>query len=448
MTPSRSPRSLAPTVRARGLSRRTLLRGAGTALALPFLEAMVPARRTPAAPTRALWVYVPNGVDPEGWGWNADGTPRSALAPLQDLRDDWILLRGLTADKARANGDGPGDHARAAAAFLTGAQPLKEDGRVFVGVSADQLAARHLGHATRLRSLVVGGEPARSSGQCDSGYACAYSGNLSWTTPRSPVTKESDPRRVFERLTSNDLASRDPGQARRRRSVLDLVRGEARGLSARLAPGDRHRLDEYLEGLRELERRLERLREDPGTATREAPPAPTDHVERMRLHYELLALALSTDATRIATYLVANEGSNRRHAQLGLADGHHSLSHHRADAAMREGVRAIDRFHAERFAEFLRRLDAVEEAGGRLLDHCWIVYGSGIRDGNRHDHHDLPLLLAGHGGARLASGDELAFAPETPVGELHLAVLARLGLEVERLGDAERPLGKLTVRAG
>jgi len=434
--------------RRRGLDRRTLLRAGGLSLALPWLEAMAPARGRIETPLRLAWVYVPNGVEPSGWGFAEDGSARSSLEPLMELRSEWTLLHGLTADKARANGDGPGDHARSCAAFLTCTQPLKQDGAIHVGTSADQLAARAIGHRTRLRSLVVGGERARQSGQCDSGYSCAYSGNLSWSTPRTPETKETDPLLVFDRLTSDGLTGTPEERAerlRRRRSVLDLVRDEARSLEATLGAGDRQRVDEYLTALRELERRLE-----PAAARTEAhparrPEATDDHVERMALHYELLALAFRTDATRLATYLVANEGSNRTHRQLELAEGHHSLSHHRADETKRAAVRRIDRFHVEAFAGFLRRLASIPEGPGTLLDRCLIVYGSGIRDGNRHDHHDLPLVLAGRGGGEVTPGGVLALPGETPVGELHLELLRRVGVDVPRLGDASRPLGKLSV---
>ena len=439
------------------ISRRTILRGAGACLALPWLEAMArggsstisSTNANTAPPLRLAYVYVPNGT------WGAAWTPKSegaltdlppTLAPLAARTADLSVLSGLTQDPARPHGDGPGDHARAAAAFLTCAHPFKGDGsRLEVGVSADQLAAQAIGARTRLRSLELGCEAGASSGQCDSGYPCAYSANLAWSAPAAPLSKETEPRRVFERLFLGG-EQHEPLELRRARlrsraSVLDFVREDAHTLEARLGAADRRKLDEYQDGLRELERRIERaLAPETGDATKAsalpAPPAgiPKEHAEHVRLMFDLLALAFETDSTRIATFLVANEGSNRSYAFLGAPEGHHDLSHHGSDAAKIAKLCLVDRFHAENVARFLERLAAAREGEERLLDRCMIVFGGGIGDGNKHNHDELPIVLAGRGGG-LKPGRHVRFAHDTPLGGLHIALLERMGVACARLGE-------------
>ena len=449
----------------RPLPRRTVLRGLGAAVALPLLEAMLPARPrprpVPRPPLRLAYVYVPNGVILEDWtpaalgaGWE----PTPTLAPLAPFRDDVLVISGLTHDKGRANGDGPGDHARACASFLTGAQPRKTAGKdLEVGTSADQLAAAAIGHRTRLRSLELGCEDGRSAGDCDSGYACAYSNSLSWSTPHTPLGKETDPRLVFERLflqrrPGEDAAAWERRMARRR-SVLDLVGEDAARLAGRLGSTDRRKLDEYLAAVREVERRIERLTSEevgvapaPGAPLDPAALSPATHGERMRVMLDLLVLAFRADLTRIATLMLANEGSNRSFPEIGVAEGHHSLSHHGGDAEKVEKLRRIDRFHVEQLAHLLAALAAAEEptaAGERLLDHCLLVYGSGLGDGNSHRHDELPILLCGRGGGTLAPGRHLRVPRETPANDLHLALLERLGVRPASLGDGRGPLAGL-----
>ena len=443
------------------LSRRTVLRGLGTALALPLLEAMAPASRTrgpvpahlvPAhlVPTRLVYVYAPNGVHVPDWRPAAEGPLADLpwiLAPLQPHVAEISVLSGLTHDKGRANGDGPGDHARAAATFLTGVQPLKTDGQVRLGISADQVAARAVGGLTRFRSLQLGGEGARTSGQCDSGYACAYSHHISWQSETVPAGKEVDPRLVFERLFrggADALTQRALRQrAERRQSVLDFVQDDARRLAARLGAADRAKLEEFQNGLRELELRLQRaLPERVESVPDDARPAavPADFAEHARLLADVLVLALRTDRTRVATWMLANEGSNRSYRNLGLSEGHHSLSHHQGDAAKQAAIRAINRHHVELFAHLLAGLKRVREGDASLLDACLVVYGSGLADGNRHDHHDLPLLLCGRGNGQLHPGRHLRFPAETPMCDLHLALLERVGAPTAALGDSRAPL--------
>lgn len=451
------------------ISRRTLLRGAGAGLALPWLEAMGRVARagSPSPIRRLVFLYVPNGIHMPGFGANegpAGLTLTDTLEPLAGLSGDLLALRGLTLDKARANGDGPGDHARAASAFLTGSQPYKsKGGRIHVGISADQVAALEIGHRTRFRSLEIGCEAGRQSGECDSGYACVYSNNISWRTPHTPVAKETEPSLLFDRLFLVGGGSRSAAErsqaAGTRRSVLDVVLADAHDLEGRVGRADRRRLDEYFDSVRELERRIDALHKSGGSRVpiAEHPTGddshPLGYVDRVRAMYDLLALALRTDVTRIATFMLANEGSNRTYPWIEVREGHHSASHHRNETDKVEMIRRIDRFHTTELARFLGKLkqtvddpEAGMDAGGNgsLLDSCMIVYGSGIADGNRHTHHDLPLLLAGRGGGSLDPGRLIRYPKETPVANLYLSLLDRMGVHETAHGDSDGRLDGLT----
>jgi len=458
------------------LSRRAVLRGVGCAVALPWLEAMAPARarrardQEPAPPLRLAVLSVPNGVIARGWMPAAEGAGFElppTLAPLAPFRDDLLVLSGLALDAGRAHGDGPGDHARACASFLTGAHPRKTAGKdLFAGASLDQVAAAALGAHTRLPSLELSCEPARLAGSCDSGYACAYSTTVSWSTPATPLPRESDPRRVFDRL----FLQRRPGESApaweermaQRKSVLDWVRADAASLAGRLGAADRAKLAEYQDAVREVERRIERLTADgglgagsgagggaAGAGARESADAGRfEHVEhglraRTEALLDLTALAFRADLTRIATVMLANEGSNRSFPELGAPEGHHTLSHHGGDEEKIGKLLAIDRDYVAQLARFLGRLAETQEGGARLLDRALVLYGGGLGDGNAHTHADLPLLLAGRAAGQLAPGRHLRFPRETPACALHLALLARLGVELPSFGDASEPLAGL-----
>ncbi|HEX8203614.1 MAG TPA: DUF1552 domain-containing protein [Isosphaeraceae bacterium] len=444
--------------RSRTLSRRAALRGLGTAITLPWLEAMAPlsARAAEAAiPKRLAFFYVPNGVHMPDWTPKAEGPLGQLpglLEPLAALKDDILVLTGLAQDGGWAHGDGPGDHARSLASFLTGVHPLKTDGaNIRAGISVDQVAAQALGKATRLPSLELGCEAGAQSGNCDSGYSCAYSSNISWRSASTPAPKEINPRLVFDRLFSaDDAEATGLPRARRdryRRSILDFVADDARKLRARLGTTDRGKVEEYLTSVRELEQRLEKAAHAPA----DAPPdfarpkgLPKDYGEHVRLMCDLMALAFQADVTRVATFVYSNEASNRSYPALGVSEGHHSLSHHGGDAEKHKKLRLINRFHLELFAGFLARLKATREGDGTLLDRALIVYGSGISDGDRHNHDDLPILLAGRGAGTVRPGRHIRYAKNTPLNNLYLSMLDGIGAPVDSLGDSSGRLPTLS----
>jgi hypothetical protein len=437
------------------ISRRTILRGVGAALALPYLETMTASRglalsMAPEIPRRMAFVYVPNGVHMPAWRPEKEGSDfvlPNTLEPLAPFRESLLVFSGLTHDKARANGDGPGDHARASAAFLTGCQPVKTDGaQIRAGVSVDQVAAASIGNATRFRSLEIGIEGGAQSGQCDSGYACAYSSNLSWSTPHTPCPKEVDPRLVFDRLFRDGEAGESPEarkqRAERRKSVLDFVREDAQRLNGKLGASDKRKLDEYFTAIREVERRIEMAATGVGRLpdAARAKSMPSEYAEHLRVMADLLVLAFQTDSTRIATFSFANEGSNRSYAFLGAPEGHHELSHHGNDAEKQRKLALINRFHIEQFAYLLEKLRATKEGDSNVLERSMIVYGSGISDGNRHNHDDLPILLVGTGAGRVTSGKHVKVAKETPVANLFVAMLDKMDVPIGRIGDSTNKL--------
>lgn len=429
------------------LSRRTVLRGIGAAVALPVLDAMTPAfGAPPEAALRFVVVYMPNGMHMPDWRPPAEGAAfplPHLLEPFAPLREHVAVFSGLAADGARAHGDGPGDHARAAGAFLTGTHPRKTAGAdLRAGISVDQVAARKLGETTALRSLEIGAEAGRPSGECDSGYSCAYSNNLAWASATTPLPKETDPREVFDRLFGGARLPPAERERRRaaRRSVLDFALEDARRLAADLGAADRRKLDEYLDAVRALEVRVARGAGESDAAAADADAvrpagAPADLREHVRLLYDLVLAALRTDRTRVVTFMLGNEGSNRSYRFLGVPEGHHELSHHGGDAAKQAKIRTIGRFHAGEFAAFLGRLHAVREDDATLLGRSLVLFGSGIADGNAHDHHDLPVLVAGGAGG-FRGGVHLRSRQETPVANLYLSLLDRLGVRASSFGDA------------
>jgi uncharacterized protein DUF1552 len=431
------------------ISRRTVLRGVGTAVALPFLDAMAPrqvrAADAPASPRRMAFIYVPNGVHMEDWTPAKEGTDYelpTILQPLASVRDDVMVLSGLMCDKARPNGDGAGDHARASSAFLTGAQARKTAGANFrSGVSADQIAAQRIGEQTRLASLELGIEQFRGSGNCDSGYSCVYEHTLAWRNPTTPLPTQVDPKEVFERLFSDN--SSDPERLKRRRlraSVLDAVLDDAHSLERTLGGNDRQKLDQYLSSVRDLEERILRADKLPpvqlpdGVAAPQQPPA--DLTEHLHLMGDLVALAFQTDVTRIITFMFGREGSDRSYTMAGVREGHHTITHHQNKPELLAKITAINTYHIQQFAYLLEKLKSVKEGDGTLLDNCMIAYGSAIGDGNRHNHDDLPVLLAGRGSGTIKTGRHVRVERETPINNLWLAMLERMGAPTKQLGDS------------
>jgi hypothetical protein len=448
------------------LSRRTALRGLGCMIALPWLEAMgqsAAASSLTAAPKvrRTAFVFFPNGVHRPGWFPPVGALPSDALpatlAPLAAHRSRMTLISGLAHVNAEAQGDGPGDHARSAACFLTGAHPKKTSGAdITNGVSIDQAIAQRVAGRTRFDSLELGLEPGMTAGNCDSGYSCAYSANISWRTPHTPMAKEHDPRVLFERLFAVGPAGESAGaRARRlaaRASILDGAQRQAKALSDALGGADRRKLEEYLDGVRSIERRIELAerseRSGAGDAATELPPKPAGvpaaWEEHARLMADLMVLAFRTDATRVMTLMLANEGSNRPYPDIGVRAGHHDVSHHAKDESKIADYAKINRLHAQQFAHLLDRLAVTQDdEGTALLDSTLLVYGGAIGDGDRHDHRDLPILLAGGTvGDPLAAahGTHVSVGRDRPLCDLFLSMAMRMDVRLDRFGDSRGPL--------
>jgi len=445
------------------ISRRTILRGLGTAIALPYLEAMSPltspiarAAEAPAQPpTRMAFLYVANGMHMPDWTPEKEGTDfdlRPTMEPLAPYKDDLLVMSGLGLDGAYAHGDGGGDHARSVAAYLTGAHPKKTDGaNIHNGVSVDQVAVEKIGKKTRFASLELGCEASATAGNCDSGYSCAYTSNISWRTPETPVAKEVNPRAVFDRLfgSGDDEAGKSAYKRKiRRQSVLDFALQDAKSLEQRLGTTDKRKLDEYLYSIREIERRLvgsDKLGgsdKDPSNFPRPS-GVPADFVEHLRLMFDLMTLSLQTDSTRIITFMYTNDSSNRSYPALGVKEGHHDLSHHGRNKEKQEKIAKINKHHVEQFAYFLGKLKAAKEGERSLLDNCMVMYGSGLSDGNRHKHDDLPIILAGGAAGRVAGGRYLRYEGDPPLTNLYLTMLDKVGVPTEKLGDSTGRLNRL-----
>ncbi|MFO0828006.1 MAG: DUF1552 domain-containing protein [Phycisphaerales bacterium] len=445
------------------ISRRALLRGVGCALALPWLEAMEPGARALASvggagagPKRTAFVFFPNGVNRAEWFPTSPGALDalpSSLEPFRPVASRLTVIGGLAHVNAEPQGDGPGDHARSAACFLTGAHPLKTAGAdITAGVSIDQAIARELAGRTRFDSLELGLEPGMTAGNCDSGYSCAYSANIAWRGPHTPMAKEHDPRVLFERLFAlgpeGETATARGLRLASRKSILDGARDEAARLRDRLGGADRRKLDEYLEGVRAIERRVdlaERSERDPAAEGLPAKPAgvPGEWHEHARLMMDLLVLAFRLDLTRVATFMLANEGSNRPYPAIGVRDGHHEVSHHDRNEEKLKKFAAINRHHSEQCAYLINRLiEERDRDGASLLDSTMLLYGGAIGDGNAHDHRNLPIVLAGganegltaaHGTLRRVDGDP-------PLCDLFVSLAARMGVSLDRFGDSRGAL--------
>jgi hypothetical protein len=445
------------------LERRTFLRGLGTAVALPFLDAMVPAfaRAATNPRCRMAFVYVPNGIIMDAWTPVTEGQiavlpaelPRIS-APLAAYRQDIMMLGGLTCNGGRALGDGPGDHGRAGAAYLTATHPRKTAGKdIQTGISVDQIAAQHIGSETKFASLELGCEDGVQGGNCDNGYSCAYSNSISWRSSSTPMPPEVRPRAVFERLLGSDDFGQDPvrraRQMKYQASILDVVLGDAQRLKNTLGATDRVKLDEYLFAIRDIETRIQKTEKQNAQVkipTLIEPPSsvPDNMTEHSKLMFDLMTVAFQTNMTRVITMLMATEQSTRSYREIGVAEGHHGLTHHQGDKDKIEKVTQINRFHVEQFAYFLGKLKATQDGDGTLLDHSMIVYGSGLSDGNRHLHENLPTVLAGRACGTLTPGRHVKYAAETPMANFFVAMLDRMGVPVDKMGDSTGEIGYLT----
>jgi len=432
----------------KALPRRTFLRGLGTTLALPLLDSMVPAMAATTgakSPIRLGFVYHPVGMIMDRWTPAAEGggfelTPTmKALAPF---RDRLTILSGLAQVNGRALGDGPGDHAREGATWLTGVHPKRSESNIGAGISADQIAARELGKETQLASLEIGLESPVLAGACDQNYSCAYTNTVCWRTATNPLPMEPNPRAVFERLFG-DGDSTEPAarlaSLKRQRSLLDYVTGSIDRLETKLGPGDRRKLSEYLESIRDIERRIQKAEAQnaelkiPSMARPES--APDTFEEHARLMMDLQVIAFQTDMTRVITFMMGRAGSNRPYRSIGISDGHHTLSHHMNDPEKIEKIAKIDAHLVNTIAYYVNKLQSTPDGDGSLLDHTMIVYGSALSDGNAHTHHDLPTAVIA-GPSLVKGGRHLRYPKETPLNNLFLNLLDKAGVPCESFGDS------------
>ena len=419
------------------MHRRTLLRGTAIAMGLPLLEAMSPAARQLMAaeaskpPVRMACIFFPNGAIMPDWKpavesdqWQLSKT----LAPLEPFKSKINVIRNLAHDNGRAHADGAGDHARCAATFLTAARPVKTSGNIQLGVSIDQVAASQLVGQTALPSIELGLEPSRNAGSCDSGYSCAYSSNISWRNETQPIPKETTPRMAFERMFSRGGTAERRKRDFVRQSILDVVQHDVEKLMRQVGQTDKRTEDEDKKALPSIEvpfGRVEAFR------------------EHARLMYDLMAIGFQTDTTRVATFMLDNAGGNRRYTEIGVKDDHHGMSHHRNRPEPVAKLQKIDHYLVEQFAYFLEKLDSIPDGEGTLLDQSIVLYGSGISDGNRHDHGDLPIVLAGGGGGQVTTGRYIQPKHERPMGNLFLSMLDIMGTPAESIGDSSGRLDEL-----
>jgi hypothetical protein len=451
-----SARAMNPSSRPT-LHRRAFLRGLGVCLGLPTLESLTPLARAAESPSlattasgmplRAAFIAFANGSNYERWlpkGTGRDYTLNETFAPMEGLKDKFQVITSLAHDAANNWGDGPGDHARSGASFLTGCHAWKTLGsRLHLGISVDQIAARQVGHLTRLDSLQLGVEGARLYGACDTGYPCAYQYNISWANENLPLAPEPNPRAVFEKLFGAGGGKEKEADLQRRlarrKSVLDFVLDDTRALNRTLGRNDQEKLDQYLDGVRSIEQQIEKAERFglPETALPRPEGVPPKHEEHVDLMYDLMALAFQTDSTRVISFCVAPEGSNRPFLELGIPEGHHYLTHHKGNEEKIQKVATIERWYMERYARFLAKLDAMKEPDGTsVLDNSMIVYGGGIGDGDLHNHDELPVVLAGGGGGTLQTGQHLLLKEATPMTNLYVSMLDRMGVQAEKIGDS------------
>jgi hypothetical protein len=443
----------------KAISRRTVLRGVGAAVALPLLDAMVPAltaaQKTAAKPIRRLGiVYHPNGVVYENWlptGVGRQFQFSRVLAPFERFRDRVVVVTGLADRTAEALGDGAGDHSRASGSYLTGVHVKKSDSQVLNGISMDQIAARTFEADTQISSLQLTVDDNSLVGSCDVGYSCAYSNTLSWLTPTLPLMSENDPRVVFERLFGSS-DSTDPNVRKVRleddRSILDSITDRVQELQRKLGTADRTKVSDYLESLRAVERQIRKAEEQ---GSRELPDVtrpvgiPDTFEDHVALLFDLQVLAYQCDLTRVITFMYGREQSARTYPQIGVPDPHHQLSHHANDPEKLERCTKIQIHHVELFTKYLDKLNSVREGDGTLLDSSVILFGSGLSNSDRHTHGPLPTVVAGGGAGSIKGGRHLVYPEGTPLSNLHITLLDKVGVPADKLGDST---GKITELLG
>src|SRR3984957_9955405 len=438
----------------KALSRRTILRGIGASVALPLLDSMVPALQAAPAPIRRVaFVYTPTGIIMNSWTPTAEGagfefTP--TLKPLEPYREKVLVLSGLEHHNGESLGDGAGDHARAGATWLTGVHPKKTQGAdIENGVSVDQILAKEIGGQTPLPSLELGLEDVRLVGGCDSGYSCAYSNTLAWSSPTTPLPYETNPRAVFERMFGDGETTDKEARAmrsRENRSLLDFVLADASRLSTNLGATDKRKMSDYLDSVREVERRIQKAEEQnaaasPVPALDRPDGIPPTFEEHIQLMFDLMTIAFQADLTRVITMMYSREGGNRTYRSIGVPDAHHGLSHHMNDPAKMARLQLIDHHHVDMFSQFVGKLQAAKDGDGSLLDHSALIYGSSLSDSNRHLHDNLPVLLMGG----VNRGDRhIRYPKGTPMTNLYLTMLDGLGVHPEKIGDSTGKIEHLT----
>jgi hypothetical protein len=442
----------------KSLPRRAFLRGIGTTLALPLLDSMIPALAVAGAAkpvVRLGFVYHPVGMILNQWMPTAEGTGfefTPTMKALEPFREYLTVFTGLAQVNGRALGDGAGDHAREGATWLTGVHPKKTEGvGIRAGISADQLAARELAKNTQLASLELGLEGPSLAGGCDSGYSCAYTNTVSWRSDTTPLPVEINPRAVFERLFG-DGESTDPAARlaalQEQRSILDYVSGSIDRLETKLGKSDRNKLSEYLDAIRDVERRIQKAEQQSAgmvIPSMERPSSvPEEFEDHARLMMDLQAIAWQTDMTRVITFMLGRAGSNRPYRNIGISDGHHSITHHQNDPVKIANVAKIDAYLVRTFAYFLQKLKDTPDGDGNLLDHSLILYGSGLGDANVHTHHELPTAVLGGGAGQMKGGRHLKYPKDTPLNNLLVSLLHKGGVRTENFGDATGELEHLS----
>jgi len=433
------------------LPRRTFLRGMGVTIALPLLDAMIPAfsvlARTPARPVKRLgFIYTPNGATMSAWTPAGEGPALTELSPtlsaLAPFRDQVIVPTGLSQRMAESMGDGNGEHSRGQTVWLSGVHPKRTEGAdVESGVTVDQSAAQALGKDTPLLSIEMALEQNYLVGNCDNGYSCVYWNTISWRTPTTPLPMEVNPRVVFERMFGDGGTPRQRlDQIREDRSILDSVKDAITDLGSRLGAGDRTRVAEYLDSMREIERRIQVAEKQSGESPIALPDrpvgAPESYDEHAKLMFDLALVAFQADITRVFTLLLGREQTNRPYPFIGVPEAHHSISHHQNDPVKLAKAAKINAYHIDLLARFAGRLRDIEDGDGTLLDHSMILQGGGLSNSDQHSHIDLPLVLVGGGAGQLKGGRHLRFPKDTPMNNLHMSLLEKVGVPVEKFGDS------------